>query len=380
MSSSMGGGDEPSVSIGNYKGVMLCNRPFAGVSAAARKAGDTSDGKVPFKSAVINHEQLGLNPAARVHTNMNEGDGAKKDTALNRHKKWLHDMKKAKVRIQDEEEDRMQAKEDKQRKFMERQAELRAQVRQTMDGEIDAKDCEEEGGAGGDGGGGGAARFEEPQDDGEDGGGKYGDAGDEEDDRRLEQTAPAAREVVRESSKEEEQEHAVTTNADLSAAQRRKVKDNKKKPMWALTDEAREQLEDDEIDGLMDFAAELDIDKYLDDLEGERERRRAREREARACGRFVAHASFGERGVGWNSIHKRFGGATPTWWEWTQNYPHTTHRTTHTVSHPCFPLRLTSLFAYRSRDLLGSSQTHIHPPSHILHRHPPLQCGRRSRR
>ena len=86
---------------------------------------------------------------------------------------------------------------------------------------------------------------------------------------------------MRESSKEAEQEHAVTTNADLSAAQRRKVKDNKKKPMWALTDEAREQLEDDEIDGLMDFAAELDIDKYLDDLEGERRKK------ARRCVRAV---------------------------------------------------------------------------------------------
>ena len=29
----------PAVSIGNYKGVMLCNRPFAGAAAAAKAGG-----------------------------------------------------------------------------------------------------------------------------------------------------------------------------------------------------------------------------------------------------------------------------------------------------------------------------------------------------
>ena len=59
---SLGGGASAGVSIGNYKGVMLCNRPFGGVAAAAHKAASGGDGHVPFRSAVIPHEPLGLNP------------------------------------------------------------------------------------------------------------------------------------------------------------------------------------------------------------------------------------------------------------------------------------------------------------------------------
>ena len=60
---SLGGGASAGVSIGNYKGVMLCNRPFGGVAAAAHKAISGGDGNVPFRSAVIPHEPLGLNPS-----------------------------------------------------------------------------------------------------------------------------------------------------------------------------------------------------------------------------------------------------------------------------------------------------------------------------
>ena len=62
-SGSMGGGGAPAVSIGNYKGVMLCNRPFAGVAAAAHGARGSDGKKQPFRSAVVPHEALGLNPA-----------------------------------------------------------------------------------------------------------------------------------------------------------------------------------------------------------------------------------------------------------------------------------------------------------------------------
>ena len=42
------GGASAGVSIGNYKGVMLCNRPFAGVAAAAHKAvGGVREGTFP---------------------------------------------------------------------------------------------------------------------------------------------------------------------------------------------------------------------------------------------------------------------------------------------------------------------------------------------
>ena len=62
---SMGGfgGAGPEVpSIGNYKGVMLCNRPNE--SGAPRKADRT--GAVPFSSMVRNDEPMGWNPTAKL--------------------------------------------------------------------------------------------------------------------------------------------------------------------------------------------------------------------------------------------------------------------------------------------------------------------------
>ena len=92
---SLGGGASAGVSIGNYKGVMLCNRPFGGVAAAAHKAISGGDGNVPFRSAVIPHEPLGLNPS-RERRAMIRVDRKKKNSALSRHKKWLKQLQKAK--------------------------------------------------------------------------------------------------------------------------------------------------------------------------------------------------------------------------------------------------------------------------------------------
>ena len=52
------GGDWPKASIGNYKGVMLCNRPNE--FGNARKA-DRS-GNLPFNSRVNPLEPVGWNP------------------------------------------------------------------------------------------------------------------------------------------------------------------------------------------------------------------------------------------------------------------------------------------------------------------------------
>ncbi len=57
-----GGGDSmPKGSIGNYKGVMLCNRPneMQGFSKGDR------DGPVPFVSRVDPKESLGINPTKK---------------------------------------------------------------------------------------------------------------------------------------------------------------------------------------------------------------------------------------------------------------------------------------------------------------------------
>ena len=46
----------PSVSIGNYKGVMLCNRPFAGASGAANKQKTAASHGGSFKCGTVETE------------------------------------------------------------------------------------------------------------------------------------------------------------------------------------------------------------------------------------------------------------------------------------------------------------------------------------
>ena len=90
----------PVCPFGNYKGVMLCNRPFGGVAAAAHKAASGGDGHVPFRSAVIPHEPLGLNLQGAQSND--SGRAKKKDSALSRHKKWLKQLQKAKEQFQEQ--------------------------------------------------------------------------------------------------------------------------------------------------------------------------------------------------------------------------------------------------------------------------------------
>lgn len=60
---SMGlGGDWPKASIGNYKGVMLCNRPNEfGLQRKPERSGNE-----PFKSRVNQLEPLGWNPTQKL--------------------------------------------------------------------------------------------------------------------------------------------------------------------------------------------------------------------------------------------------------------------------------------------------------------------------
>ena len=56
------GGDWPKASIGNYKGVMLCNRPNEfGLQRKPERSGN-----LPFNSRVNNPEPIGWNPTAKL--------------------------------------------------------------------------------------------------------------------------------------------------------------------------------------------------------------------------------------------------------------------------------------------------------------------------
>ena len=62
------GGDYPKASIGNYKGVMLCNRPNE--FGQQRKA--ERSGNAPFTSRVNPLEPLGWNPCAKLLPKVNK--------------------------------------------------------------------------------------------------------------------------------------------------------------------------------------------------------------------------------------------------------------------------------------------------------------------
>ena len=58
-----GGGDDwPKASIGNYKGVMLCNRP----NELGQQRKPERSGLIPFNSRVTPAEQVGWNPCKRL--------------------------------------------------------------------------------------------------------------------------------------------------------------------------------------------------------------------------------------------------------------------------------------------------------------------------
>ena len=86
-------------SIGNYKGVMLCNRPFAGVRVAAATASNASKLSSSFKTGVPDgRDALGLNPTKRL---LPHAKPVKRETAMDKHKKWLKEFQKKRKALEE---------------------------------------------------------------------------------------------------------------------------------------------------------------------------------------------------------------------------------------------------------------------------------------
>ncbi|TMW57405.1 hypothetical protein Poli38472_003330 [Pythium oligandrum] len=185
------------VSIGNYKGVMLCNRPFNGVSSTLTKETrnlSNNNGGSSFKAAFLAGtpgDPVGMN--VPIHTEPPHAvKRDKKNTALSKHKKWLHDLQKERARLQEallEDEENKQERHDR---FSQREAKMREAVRNNP---------------------------ADPSD-------------------------------------------GAVADKKSSAF---------KRPMWALTketaDEKLESMEDAEADDLINFANNLDLDAFMDDVE-----------------------------------------------------------------------------------------------------------------
>ena len=85
------GGDWPKASIGNYKGVMLCNRP----NEFGQQKRPERTGLEPFNSRVDPKEPIGWNPAAKLLPRQTKKK-ADPNSILVRHKKFLKQLENQK--------------------------------------------------------------------------------------------------------------------------------------------------------------------------------------------------------------------------------------------------------------------------------------------
>lgn len=97
-----GGGmsDWPKASIGNYKGVMLCNRPN---ELGQQRKPDRAGGSLPFNSRVMPEEPVGWNPSKKIFP---KGNRKKVDpnNILLKHKRFLKTLEEAKMKDREEKD------------------------------------------------------------------------------------------------------------------------------------------------------------------------------------------------------------------------------------------------------------------------------------
>lgn len=208
-------------SIGNYKGVMLCNRPneFGQVQKPERQ------GKAPFISRVDPKDQIGLNPTKKIVVVPKK----KKDnnSILVRHKRFLKMLQEKKLIEKLEDEN----KEAETKKKFDSIRDQTAKQRQKI------KDL----------------KTDEPN-------------------NNTKEIAPAVEEPVEEKKTlgKLTKENLAKNDEHYSQKQTKAAapkKSSKAKPAWAKTEEQLQKEQEDEIDDLIEFAYDLDYEKYMEDLE-----------------------------------------------------------------------------------------------------------------
>jgi len=259
-------------SIGNYKGVMLCNRPFAGVQAAANATiSATKKSTMSAFRAGIPNEPLGLNPTKKVYASTSP---RKKKSAIGKHKKWLRkvqeDRREAEAAKLGEEKEKSRRME----RFLKRQEEKRKEVTQqrlSEEGEAKVGGMDEEENS---------REGEQKSTDNKISSKiDYNDVTDDEsdvcgDDDDYEAKCAAAdayeSKVAASTPAEVFEEEDDDYDRSLSDTQKAKLK-IRNKPAWAYTKEGKtkedEELEEEEVDDLLDFANNLDFEDFIEDLE-----------------------------------------------------------------------------------------------------------------
>lgn len=114
--------------VGNYKGVMLCNRPFAGSVASTGKT--PSGDKNSFSCGVVS-EKAGTNVSIS-NLEKKYPKRKKKETALTKHKKWLAELQSTKDRLEKQYEEELRLEQEKSEKFQQKEASIRQVSKGTL--------------------------------------------------------------------------------------------------------------------------------------------------------------------------------------------------------------------------------------------------------
>ena len=121
-----GGADWPKASIGNYKGVMLCNRPNE--VGGPRKA-DRTGPNVPFNSRVFPDEPLGWNPTKKLAPrDIKRKKRVDPNNALIKHKRFLRNLEDQRNRDKEDKDREDHEKEEKVNKFKEQAEKQRKKI------------------------------------------------------------------------------------------------------------------------------------------------------------------------------------------------------------------------------------------------------------
>jgi len=195
----------PPDGLGNYKGVMLCNRPVD--EAPSRIRGAMDNGLPAWKPAHISSEQLGLAPTKKMEPRNTNVKTRGPSAALRRHMQWIKELQ---VQVTEEQ----QRVVDDNEQDANRKQRMQVLFKQQRDAIRDLKD-------------------------------KRGEDID-------------ARELLNLMSG--------GAKAKSTAAKSRPRKTDRK-PLWAMTEEEKAGVEDEEAAALIDFAENLDFEKYCGDVE-----------------------------------------------------------------------------------------------------------------
>lgn len=201
--------------VGNYKGVMLCNRPFGGTSVATGKQPGSE--KTQFTCGVV-PDAPGLSaPIANRDKFLKR---PKKDSVLTKHKKWLSDLQKTKERLEVQYLEEMRQKEESLAKFQDHEKKMREMTLGILKPDDKSQSKEEN---------------------------------------------PAT------NSPEQKDYYNNDSKADSKPLKNNNYNNNNNKPAWAMTKEAADDVktskEIEEEEDLINFAKSLDFDRYIDDIE-----------------------------------------------------------------------------------------------------------------